>query len=103
MQRHTAHVSRVMAFGLLALLLIPLSGLAAKPILEAPATVVMQKSFTVTVQQAPPDLTCKYDTSKLKLIGQGPDQALFEPVATGDASLSASSAQTGWTSGDITV
>ena len=103
MQRYTTHVSRVMAFCLLALLLIPFSALAAKPSLKAPTKAVVGESFMVTVQQAPPDLTWNYDTGKLRLIGQSPGEAVFEPVAEGRARLSASSAQTGWFSGDKTV
>ena len=57
MQRYTTHVSRVMAFCLLALVLIPFSALAAKPSLKAPTKAVVGESFMVTVQQAPPDLT----------------------------------------------
>ena len=101
--RHATPTCSVIIFCLLAIVLIPLSAVFASPVLQAPARAVVAEPFTVTVQPAPPDLSWKYDTSKLQLVKQSQGEAIFEPLDSGSAFLSAASAQTGWSSGDRLV
>ena len=103
MKRRVAHLSVLTALGLTIFLLFPLSHLAAAPTLKAPQKALVQQRFTVTVQPAPPDLQWSYDTSRLKLIQEGPGWAVFEALDAGSADLAASSEQTGWSSGKQTV
>ena len=102
MRHHPTHLFRIIVSCLFAFLLSPVA-VAAAPTLEAPATAVVKEPFMVTVDQAPQDLRWDYDTGRLRLIKESPGRAVFEPVAPGPARFSASSAQTGWSSGDQTV
>jgi tetratricopeptide (TPR) repeat protein len=89
--------------GFFAILFSDFSVAEAKPSLRAPAKVTVNEPFKVTVQPAPRDLFWKYDSSKLRLVEQGPGRAVFEALDVGVASIEATSAQTGWSSGTRTI